>query len=522
MRVPVYDGPQVRQAPAPEAYQRINATPEAFGAGAGQALQQGGRQLDRAADTLADFAAAQQKARQAADLANANAGATKALAELEFEFERDTDYRTAPQRYTAKAAEIRKQHMDTISDPTVRRMFDVDFTKLETAKSIVVRRMAFKRETDAEVARLDINMDSYAEALANAKTLQERDIIFGMARAEIAGKAQAGYITAEDAGKRERGFFSRVEEVHVRRAIMENPEQVARDLADPKKYRGLEEKDRQRLLELADRKADMNLRTRLAAEERSDRHARRALEDRERATSKDAWALHADGRLSREWIDQNRANLDAHDYKALLEASRGRGAKHDDPGMLADLYDRMDREDVRADAARAMRSGLIKPDTFETIVTKNRSLLADDQPASPYRSARERIKSSLDPGFMSGAAEQPMRVNQQNGLQEFDLWVRSNPNATSQEIRDEADAVVKRYQTVAWDKMTTTLGLPRTYAGARNALGTAELDAAERATVEAYKSGQITETIARAELRKIEQWREALRFRPEPTGGAKK
>ncbi len=72
---------------------------------------------------------------------------------------------------------------------------------LRRVKSLLVRGAAIKRENAAAVQGLQADLGLYADVAGGARHPVEHDDAVGLALREIQGKADAGFITAEDAGR---------------------------------------------------------------------------------------------------------------------------------------------------------------------------------------------------------------------------------------------------------------------------------------------------------------------------------
>lgn len=483
-------------------------------AGAGASGMALARQANAVSDQFADLADKQKVARQRAELADANMKGATALADLELELERDTDFATQPERFKQRSQELRQSIADGIQDGAVRGLFQQDFDKLALSKSVSVRRDAFKRENDDARAKLDANLDTYAELAGKSRNDQEYADIVTMARMEISNKAEAGYITREDAGKRERGFASKLDEVQVRKLMLADPEAAMNRLMSGE-FAGLDETARTRLTETAIRKYDSRQAELGRQADRAERLAEKRLKAEGDALAKDGWDMLAGGNLSVEWIRENKAKLSETDFRSLMHAATTEDAKQDDVETVIDLRSRVDTDDISTDAARALREGKIRTGTYNSLVEKNRSAQRDDQPASPYKSSRDLIRQTLDPtNLVTGPAAQIAKSGMASALVDYDEWAIANPRATRQEHLDEARATIQRYQIVNYEQMSMSQGLPRYFKGARSEMSMERLDQAEAETMRQFDARAMSQSQATQELQRIENWRGILRAKP--------
>lgn len=505
-KIPVYE-PQVQYRPA-------LGDPGAVAAG-GERIAKG---VSGLLDSMGDFAVAQRKAREASELSSLNLEAAKGIGELEFELDKDTDFQTVPQKFEERAKAMREDLLGRATSSTVKSTFQRDFDKLVVSKGISVKRDAFKREVDSGVADLDGNLDLYAGLAARARNDVEREDIIGMARLEIERKADAGFITRESAGKRERTFLSKLDEAAILGEITTQPERALDRLSDPTQLRNIDEVARSRLIDTTTRRIDTLTRERVAAFDRAERLADKNLRLQGDELAKEGWDRHAGGNLTVDWLRENKRTFSEPDYRALLHAATSEPARADDKETLIDLRTRIDTEDLSADASRALREGKIKPETYNSIIGQNRAALRDDQPASPYKSGRELVRSTLDPtNLLSGAAAQIAKGGMASALNDYDEWAVANPKATRQAHIEEARATIARYQVVNYEQMAISQGLPRFYKGTRSDIDADALDKAEGEVIRQLDSRGLSEAQATQELQKIDNWRAILRAKP-PTG----
>lgn len=201
----------------------------------------------------AGFAERQKKARQIAEMSAVNIGSARDLADLQTELDHDPDYATAPQRFERRAGEIRDKWLGSITDPAIRQAFQGGFDALALSQSVNVKRNAFKREADDQVAQLGANLDGYAMMVADAQNELEAEDLIGRALAEIHGKADAGYFTPEAAQAHEQRFLGQLAEAQAARAIETDPEEALARLTDAEDLTALDGATRTRLIDQARR-----------------------------------------------------------------------------------------------------------------------------------------------------------------------------------------------------------------------------------------------------------------------------
>ena len=465
--------------------------------------------LNTVQDIAVDFAEKERRAEQASELNRVNSESARRLSALELSFEGDTDFATQRQRFNDGAGGIRDTLRDTISDRAVRNSFDTKFEQLRLAKEINIRRGARRLQVDDAVAELDRSINTFADLAATAKNDVERQLLIQQAATAIDGAQEAGFITAENAGVRARRFLSRLDEAQVRALTASDPGAAVEALAEGKSFRNIDPLRRQTLFDTAIRQADAERKDRVRLAEKAERDAERRQKAVGEEIAKEGFTLLAEDALTNRWLDIHRDKLDLSDFRALQAAVTGAAVPADDPEAVIDLTNRLDREDIAPVAAQYLRRGQLSIATYQSSVARNRALLADDRPASPYRSARERVRVSLDPGqILSGPAAQIARIGQSSAMAEIDAFAEANPQASRLEYNREAEAVVDRFQILNFDQMKIALGLPRFFDGRRDDLSIDDLDVAERLAVKAFDEKRLTDDGLEQELRKLSLGRE--------------
>lgn len=491
----------------------VRLDPRAFSsplAGAAEAF-------DTFAAGISDLAEKSRKAQAARELGAAQALLTTEVGEFELKLESDTDFLTQRTRFDAEADKIRDRLLAGISDDGARSAFSTAFDKFVANRSIEVGRKSIKGLTDSGRAELDANLEMFLTKAARAGTPEEREQFTGMARRELAAKQAAGIITAVSAGDRERQFFGRLDEADVRTLITNDPRSAIRALSDPKQFPNMDEVQRTRLLDTANSRFEADRSEAVRLSEKAERDAEKRDGVRADEIAKDGFTLLAEDALTARWLDINRPILKKADFRALQSALTTSGGARDEAEAVIDLTSRLDSEDVSDIAARYLRDNRLSIGTYQSVVQRNRAALSDDRPASPYKSARERVKVSLDPGaILSGAAAQIGRIGQSSALAELDAFAEANPEASRLEYNNEAEAIVDRFQILNFDQMSLAVGLPRFFGGRRDELTIADVDDAERKAVQAFDESRLTETGLELELRKLRNWRGILSAKPKP------
>lgn len=185
-----------------------------------------------------------EEARQRAELMRAETKGTTALTELEFELEKDPDFKTHGERFAERAGELRDTIAETLDDQITREKFTQSFEKFAAIKSISVRRRAFRREVDEAQADLDSSLSVLVREAALANNDLERADIISKAGGQIDDLADAGFITEQNAEKRRQEFNEEVAEARARDLITRDPETAIAALDDPGTFTALDPTDR--------------------------------------------------------------------------------------------------------------------------------------------------------------------------------------------------------------------------------------------------------------------------------------
>jgi hypothetical protein len=285
-----------------------------------------------------------------------------------------------------------------------------------------------------------------------------------------------GYRTPEQALQMKREFAHQYGVAATAAKIDTDPAGVIAELSNPNGtvYEFMRPAEREQLL----RQARLGI-------QHLDRQVEVAAERERKAEGeerlKEIYSLSARGELRPVHIEAARPFISAAEYKNLVI---GPDKAQDDPGAMIDLTTRIDTEDpvsFAKSAATYLRNGQLKTSTYLSLSEKNRAASRDDRPASPYKSGREIVRVTLDPGqLLSGPAAQIARTAQQQALTEYDNWAAANSRAGRAEHLTEAQETVKRYQIVPFDQMKLATGLSRYFGPrSREAVTSEDVDAAE-------------------------------------------
>jgi hypothetical protein len=220
------------------------------------------------------------------------------------------------------------------------------------------------------------------------------------------------------------------------------------------------------------------------------------------------------GELDSDFVEQIKPFVSPTEYKGLLTALRGEN-NVDDQEAIIDLQEKIDAENPDKFFERAsdyLRNGQLKTTTFSSMIQRNRTARADDQPASPAKSGRQHIMTAIDPGAIQDAtAASTIRINRGNAIQEYDNWVQANPTASREAAMGMATDIVQRYQPIPYQNIKMGLGVSR-YFGVRtrNEVTPDHVRKAYLALGEDRDNNRLSQAQLLFEKRLIDQWNEVL------------
>lgn len=481
-------------------------------------LADGANVLDRAGALAAQRDLAQQKAVRTQRLSETRVKALSDLTDLKIKYANDPDPATMRDRWQADTDALLKSYQEGFGeDRGLSQVFTTDFEEWRLRDRVDIAGAASKKIGERGRAQLDAGLDTLAGMLARTDDPIRRQQIEDMASVSLQDGVTAGYLDAVEAGNLGRKFLGRADEVKLRGLIIDDPEAALQALNDPDQFANIDEVQRTQLMDTATRRVDSLRSDRIRLAEKAERDAAKALELQRDEIEKSLLARDADGTLTRDDVEAARPDLTPTAYKAMLAALDPETPDVvEDPALLADLFVGVADRDIAAEATDAFKAGRIKKETFTTLLTQNRQMRAGNAPETPYKSARALVSTTLDPGqLLSGPAASIARSGQAQALVEFDNWAAAHPQATRSEAQEEAQNTIRRYQVINYEQMSLATGLPRYFAGTRDALSFADLDAAEARVLAELDGGGMSRAQADQELRKIEGWRAILNAKPD-------
>ena len=479
-------------------------------AGAGfDAAARGAQQIAGAA---ADFFETRDAARRSGQINAGTAAAVRALNDIELELEQSPEFAGAEDRFATARDRAKEEILGRYDDPAVRGAIEQRFTVMAEAKRVAVSRNAFGKEVNAGIADLDSALADYAADYGRARNDVEAGLYQSLARESIGRAVAAGYITPVNGGTRERKFLSDSNEAQVRELITHDPEAAFTALAGGEDFAYLDERSRARLMDTAARRADTQLRQRVAAAERAERDTERARRKQGDDMLKNALDRDAEGVLSQEEVQNLKPFVSPDQYRSALKLLEPVSAT-DDPAAYADLENMLtgDPAGARAAAFRYHGQGLLSNETLRSVSGRAEGLLSDNRPPPVYRRMKTLIADSLDPGPF--VTDPNQRLRRAEAMAAFDRYVNSG-DRTEKEMQSRAAEIVTQYRLVDFSQSLAVLPNPRFGAVRRNQSDTkgiaADVAEAEAETVRKYRAGEIDRAEFEEESRLLKRWHEVV------------
>jgi hypothetical protein len=237
-------------------------------------------------------------------------------------------------------------------------------------------------------------------------------------------------------------------------------------------------------------------------------------EQRAEGLLKEAASLNEKNQLTPDFVETIRPHVSSTQYGNLLKALRA-DAADDDPKAIEFLtrnLDAMNPEQFQREASPLLADKRLKTSTYISLSEKNRSASKDDAPASAYKSGRDVVKTTLDPGqLLSGPAAAIGRSNQAQALIEFDNWSVANPRATRADAISTAQDIIKRNQVVPFDQMKLGTGVSKYFGPkSRSAISLDDVAAAEVKLYDDMQANRLSKEQSEFEVRQLNNWREIL------------
>ena len=472
---------------------------------AGNRILHLGQQMQERYDTM----------RRASDLSALENDATRQALDLQMQLEQDPDFRSAPQRFRTQMAEYRQAQNDAITDGQVRDLFNRSFDRIETVHEFDVRRTSRRREVDFGVARLNEQLDSYSEMLANAPNPAQYAQVRGQAQEAIQRAQGTGLITDVQAGERERAFLSRASEVQVRQRMRnENGlTQLYRDLLDPTQFRDLDERRRAELTMMVQNRDNTLRNQRIAEADRAERHAERDLRHTQDAvevglygrmmtnnppTAEELVQAAERGQISREGLE--RLN------RARLSNAQGQTDNTTMYNLITEIHSNSNPDETRRHILEQVSGGRLSQNDFQQLMQMSYTTQRQDWQTSEQHFYFERIKDDL--GASNPLAVTFTREEQANYARaSIEYYQRIQGGEAPRDVYQD---ISTRFRQV--DPSSSQLPIPR--GSTTRPTNTQELQAAGQRLRDMHNRRELSDADFNREIGYLQLWQQYIQRRP--------
>lgn len=412
-------------------------------------------------------------------------------------------------------------------DGKTRATFTRAANPVADSYSVNVRHQARTDNIEKAVVGLRNSNDALVLKAGDARNPVERGAIVGQIETNIQQAFDNGWLTPAQYESEKKQTLTKVDQAEALRLIRENPSGMIQQLAKSDFLPNLDPVARQNLIDKAGNEQLRRASLAYTQAARAEVAERRALRVQGTEAMKNIYDLNETGQLTEGVLQQYRPVLDETQWKAARGMLRG-GAVEDSKDSLMVLETGIGTRDMTDSINGALAANRITMPTYRSLMSRNENALKDDQPASPYRRGREQLIEGLKPGaLLSGTAADLQRQALVAALREYDEFalgqgvqkIRETPRLAL----DRADDIRQRYAIVNFNQMTQALGVPRFVDKAADLVTEADLMAAGRRVLEEFDRKGMSADERDIQLRKIEQWSEALKQRdknkPNPAMG---
>jgi hypothetical protein len=180
---------------------------------------------------------------------------------------------------------------------------------------------------------------------------------------------------------------------------------------------------------------------------------------------KEAYDAFTAGKLTPELVQRARPYVSPAEYRGLQKMLSGDEVVDDKDAVvqLQSLKNEMPPEQFAQVATGLLDRGKISTKTYASYMDGNRTAMKSAAPENKYKQSYDYLKESLNPGLLSGPAEQFARQAQADALREFDNWSQNPANTalSRDEYQKAANDIKQRYQIIQTDQVELALGVPQ-------------------------------------------------------------
>ena len=462
------------------------------------AIPNQGAQIAEGVSKLAQLGGKIQEGQRALKLTQLNAQSLKALQDFELSLETDTDYDNYEDKYSKVLADIEKGVSEAAGgDNTLLRAWKSEFAPRAMEKQFNIRKSALRGKINVARADLDQTIDTYSGLVGGDDPAKDADIA-SQAQLSIQTALDAGIISPQEALTKMQKFNSSAITSRVNRDILNNPI-AARDRLIKNGYPGMDEPTKTKLLDRATTEATQFLTRINTEEERAERRARRAKEDLQDnlRTAGDQFIINTDLDGLDAWFRANQTRLDPADRTRFLKTIRRQDIVTDFT-TFANLSERAaSGQNVEPEARQAVAQGFLSDSDYRVVVNASRE-------TGWRKRGYSFIADNLKPSEFEKKIGNTATIKSANALQDWNNWVRDNPNATDAQADAEAKRIVRDYSNAAQVQSVATLRRP-TYLVSTGP-SSFDLKQTFAKTKKAFDAGQINKDEYERQSALIKQW----------------
>jgi hypothetical protein len=221
---------------------------------------------------------------------------------------------------------------------------------------------------------------------------------------------------------------------------------------------------------------------------------------------KNAILLSQKGQLTPGWIEKYHATWEPQAYEYAYNLISGKEASTDPHVYAPLLQGAMSGQDVSSQATEALYAGRLSLNDYKAIVEKS------DQPRKGYVArGADYITQSLKPNPM--VPDPAGQRSLANAMDDWRQWVEDNPEATEDQARGAYRTITDHYQIVQSDQVRLFNAVPLYLVGSRP---NPDLAATWLATKNARDSGKLSDAEFNRQAALIQQWVATAPKKPQP------
>lgn len=408
--------------------------------------------------------------------------------------------------YQKKVEEIQGRVRSQYGDGTrLYRKFSSDFGRLALVQGLEVKSNALTGLRSQIKANTDSTLVSLAVSASQATDPATKNRLHSQALSVIDNMVITGAFSPEEAENQKQQFTTMLARAQIREDIRNNSD-AALDRLLEGGYEGLDPNENQKWIDTAIRKSEVNLKERIALEERSYRLSERAKGALQDDTAKEGFELDAKKELTTEWVIHRKDALDPEVYKYLLKRSTGETRPAvTDTETYADLrIAASEGVDIRGMAKKELIRGNVSVGEFNTLVSEVESRSPEVISAQWFKNGEDYIKEALRVSDVNPSiADKQLRARI---LDEWRSWARGHSDASPSEAEEVYTRMADSATLIKYKRITAALPEPMFFTGTRSI---PDLKETWRRTKAAYANGDIDQWDFDNQVKLISEWKQA-------------